>query len=96
MFEFLKKRMTAGHIKQVDNILMSELRSLTISDNGNIVIPDNLEGHGDSAVAFALAHQCLKDVAKIQTTYLPDWLEKQRASKDRKQLGAAVGVIKRY
>lgn len=96
MFENLKKRISSGQVRQIDNILMSELRSLTVTDNGTITIPDNMDGHGDSAIAFALAHICLRDVTISQQTSLPDWIERQKTQTAKRTLGAAVGITKRY
>lgn len=63
MFEMLKKAIASGYLNQIDSITHTEIRALTVNEKGNIIIPDTLDSHADSAVALALAIVCLDAVS---------------------------------
>lgn len=97
MFENMKSKIRSGHIRSMDNILFSEVRSLQVDERGNIGIPDTYkDSHGDNAIAFALAHMCLNTISLMNNAFLPDWIHKQKANKTIKNAGASVGGIRRY
>jgi hypothetical protein len=62
MFELLKKAIGSGQLNQIDSWTFSEIRAITVNEKGNIILPDTLDSHADSAVALALAIVCLESV----------------------------------
>tara|TARA_Y100000004_G_scaffold161143_1_gene189035 strand:- start:426 stop:944 length:519 start_codon:yes stop_codon:yes gene_type:complete len=96
MFENLKELIREGYIYNLDNITFAEIRALQVNEKGNIIIPDNLQSHGDNAVALALCSVCLDNVRLPKTTYLPDWIKSQRSNKRMLQSGARTGLHRRY
>ena len=96
MFENLKELIREGYIYNLDNITFAEIRSLQVNEKGNIIIPDNLQSHGDNAVALALCSVCIENVRLPKTTYLPDWIKQQRSNKKMLQSGARTGLHRRY
>ena len=96
MFENLKELIREGYIYNLDNITFAEIRSLQVNEKGNIIIPDNLQSHGDNAVALALCSVCIENVRLPKTTYLPDWIKQQRKNKKMLSTGARTGLHRRY
>ena len=96
MFENLKELIREGYIYNLDNITFAEIRALQVNEKGNIIIPDNLQSHGDNAVALALCSVCLDNVRLPKTTYLPDWIKAQRKNTKMLQTGARTGLHRRY
>ena len=97
MFENLKKQISSGTLRQIDNITMSELRALTVNEKGHVALPENMASHGDSAVALALACICLNSLRLSSSTYLPDVDQASRkANKIRGTSGARTNNHRRY
>lgn len=80
-FEELKEAIRSGTIYQLDTITLGELRSIKLDKQYNISLERANGAHADSAVALALAWQCLKIVRLSQREHLPQWVKTQRASK---------------
>lgn len=81
MFEELKEGLRTGSINTLDNITVAELRSIKIDNKYNISLTRANGAHADSAVALALAYQCLKQVRLPTKAYLPDWVKTRKAEK---------------
>lgn len=96
MFENLKSLLTDGYIGSMDMITYSELRALQLNDRGLIEIPDNLEGHGDNAIAIALAYVCIAKVNLKTKSYLPNWIHAKRINKTVQNNGVGIGINRRY
>lgn len=96
MFENLKAKIESQSIKQIDNTLMAELRSLQVSEKGTIIIPDSLESHGDNAMAFALVHVCVNSIRISMQAHLPNWIQSKKARQLSDNSGASVGNHRRY
>ena len=63
MLEGLRSAITEGYLKSVDNITMGELRSFILNEKGLAPhVPKNANHHGDMAIAYALAIQCLNSI----------------------------------
>ena len=95
MFELLKKTISAGSLIQLDNTTVAELRALTV-EKGRVVLPSNMDSHGDNAVALALAVVCLQSVKLPEKKNLPDWIISSKANRIRKNSGASVASYRRY
>lgn len=96
MFENLKNLIRTGKIRQLDNITYAEIRSLQVNEKGTIIIPDNLDSHGDNAVALALASVCIEDIKLPEKTFLPSWIKVSKASAIITKSGVSVGQHRRY
>jgi hypothetical protein len=96
MFENLKTLIRTGKIRQIDNITYAEIRSLQVNEKGTIIIPDNLDSHGDNAVALALCSVCIEGVKLPEKTFLPSWIIANKASKVLSKSGVGVGQYRRY
>ena len=94
MFEELRESIRTGYINQIDNITISELRSIKLDKHNNLVLTRANGAHCDSAVALALALQCLKIVRLPTKPYLPDWVKSRKADKI---ISSAIGLgTRRY
>ena len=96
MFEHLKDMIQRGYVQYLDNIVYSELRAITVSENGDIVLPRIGGAHGDCAVAIALAYVCLESINVKNVPYLPAWIGKKNARRIINQGGVAVANKRRY
>jgi len=96
MFENLKSLLTDGYIGSMDMITYSELRALQLNDRGLIEIPDNMDGHGDNAIAIALAYVFIAKVNLKTKSYLPNWIHAKRINKTVQNAGVGIGINKRY
>ena len=96
MFENLKTLIRNGYIRNLDNVVFAEIRSLQVNEKGHIIIPDNLASHGDNAVALALCSVCLENVKLPKTTYLPDWIKEEKKARTLRSAGVSVGQHRRY
>ena len=99
IFENLRKLIQEGYIKCMDNITMSELRSLQVNDRGSIVIPESTStGHGDCAIAVALAYHALESVTLKAGSngFLPAWVKSSIATRTIQKSGIGIGTAKRY
>lgn len=81
MFEELKEAIRTGVIHRIDSITLSELRSIKLDKHYNISLTRANGAHADSAVALALAYQCLKNVRLPSKPFLPDWVKSRKAEK---------------
>lgn len=81
MFEELKEAIRSGVINQLDDIVLAELRSIKLDKHYNISLTRANGAHADSAVALALANQCLKNVRLPDKPFLPDWVKSRKADK---------------
>ena len=81
MFEELKEGIRTGSINTLDNITVAELRSIKIDHKYNISLTRANGAHADSAVALALAYQCLRIVRLPTKPYLPDWVKAKKAER---------------
>lgn len=85
LFENLKRDIQSGKINTIDNITMTELRSITVDEKGIIKFSEVLDSHSDSAMALALANWCLQDVKIKQQAYLPQWIINGRAKNTKEK-----------
>lgn len=81
MFEELKEGIRTGSINTLDSVTVAELRSIKIDNKYNISLTRANGAHADSAVALALAYQCLKLVRLPTKAFLPDWVKSRKAEK---------------
>lgn len=81
MFEELKEAIRTGTVNQLDAITVSELRSIKLDNKYNISLTRANGAHADSAVALALAYQCLKSVRLPTKPFLPDWVKSRKAER---------------
>lgn len=81
MFEELKEGIRTGAIYQIDGITLAELRSIKLDNKYNISLTRANGAHADSAVALALAYQCLKNVRLPTKPFLPDWVKARKAER---------------
>jgi hypothetical protein len=81
MFEELKESIRSGTINQLDHIILQELRSIKIDKHYNISLTRANGAHADSAVALALAYQCMKNVRLPSKPFLPEWVKHGKANK---------------
>ena len=81
MFEELKEAIRSGTIYQIDSITVAELRSIKVDYKYNISLTRANGAHADSAVALALAYQCLKQVRLPSKPFLPDWVKSKKADR---------------
>lgn len=82
MFEELKAMLAEGVITQIDSVTYVEIRSYQLDERGLAPkVPDNLDHHGDTVIALALAIQCLKQVRMSRSAHLPDWVRERRAKR---------------
>jgi hypothetical protein len=79
MFEELKESIRTGTINQLDRIILQELRSIKIDKHYNISLTRANGAHADSAVALALAYQCMKNVRLPTKPFLPSWIHTKKA-----------------
>lgn len=97
MFENLKKNITSGYVRHIDNLAYAELRAITVNDKGHIELANVDGSHSDSAVALALAYICLDSISlKNNTTFLPAWVKKKNARKTVQTAGASISRHRRY
>lgn len=96
-FETLKGLVLSGELRHIDRLTYDELRSITVSERGNIELPHNgADGHCDSAVSLALACVCLDKVKLPEINILPDWIKQRRIDRIVNNHGAACGPTRRY
>lgn len=79
-FEELKEAIRSGVLYQIDAVTLSELRSIKLDKQYNISLERANGSHADSAVALALAFQCLKSVHLPSKSFLPGWVKERKAS----------------
>lgn len=81
MFEELKESIRTGSINIIDTVTLGELRSIKLDKHYNISLTRANGTHCDSAVALALASQCLKSVRLPSRPMLPQWVKARNAGK---------------
>ncbi len=96
LFENLKKGIQTGSIRLIDNVTMTELRSITVDEKGILRFGEDVESHCDSAMAMALAYWCLNSVKIKQSAFLPDWIISQKADKQLRTSGVSPSLHRRY
>jgi hypothetical protein len=96
MFENLKGLIQGGYISMLDNIVYSELRSITVNDRGGIELKYLDGAHSDNSVALALAYMALNKVNLPQQEYLPQWIKASKAQKIVDKGGVALASKRRY
>jgi hypothetical protein len=96
MFENLKALLSEGYIGSIDMITYSELRALQLTDRGLIDIPENMDGHGDNAIAIALAYVCIAKVQMKHKPFLPNWIHAKKVSRAIQNNGVGIGINRRY
>jgi hypothetical protein len=96
MFENLKALLSEGYIGSIDMITYSELRALQLTDRGLIDIPDNIDGHGDNAIAIALAYVCIAKVQMKHKPFLPNWIHAKKVNRAIQNNGVGIGINRRY
>ena len=96
MFENLKGLIQGGYISMLDNIVYSELRSITVNDRGGIELKYLDGAHSDNSVALSLAYMALKKVNLPQQEYLPQWIKDRKAQKIVDKGGVALASKRRY
>jgi hypothetical protein len=55
-----------------------------------------MDGHGDNAIAIALAYVCIAKVNLKTKSYLPNWIHAKRINKTVQNAGVGIGINKRY
>ena len=80
----------------IDNVTMTELRSITVDEKGIIRFGEDVGSHCDSAMAMTLAYWCLNSVKIKQSAYLPDWIISQKAEKQLRTSGVSPSLHRRY
>lgn len=80
-FEELKESLRSGTLNLLDTVTLGELRSIKIDKHYNISLTRANGAHADSAMALALAVQCLKNVRLPSKPFLPQWVKNGKASK---------------
>jgi hypothetical protein len=96
MFENLKGLIQGGYISMLDNIVYSELRSITVNDRGGIELKYLDGAHSDNSVALSLAYMALNKVNLPQQEYLPQWIKDRKAQKIVDKGGVALASKRRY
>ena len=96
LFENLKKGIQTGSIRMIDNITVTELRSITVDQKGILKFGDDLDTHCDSAMAMSLAYWCLNSVKIKERAYLPEWIISQKADKVLSTAGVSPELHRRY
>jgi hypothetical protein len=96
MFENLKGLIQGGYISMLDNIVYSELRSITVNDRGGIELKYLDGAHSDNSVALALAYMALDRVNLPQQEYLPQWIKDRKARNIVDKGGVALASKRRY
>jgi len=96
LFENLKKGIQTGSIRMIDNITVTELRSITVDQKGILKFGDDLDTHCDSAMAMSLAYWCLNSVKIKERAYLPEWIISQKADKVLSTAGVSPQLHRRY
>jgi hypothetical protein len=96
MFENLKGLIQGGYISMLDNIVYSELRSITVNDRGGIELKYLDGAHSDNSVALSLAYMALNKVNLPQQEYLPQWIKASKAQKIVDKGGVALASKRRY
>jgi len=94
MFEELKEAIRSGTLHQIDTVTLGELRSIKLDSKYNISLIRANGAHADSAVALALAYQCMKQVRLPTKAFLPQWVKEKRA--ERIVANANALNIRRY
>jgi len=80
----------------LDNIVYSELRSITVNDRGGIELKYLDGAHSDNSVALALAYMALDRVNLPQQEVLPAWIKARKAQKIVDKGGVAIASKRRY
>ena len=96
VFENLKKGIQTGSIHMIDNITVTELRSITVDQKGILRFGDDMDTHCDSAMAMSLAYWCLNSVKLKQSAYLPDWIIARKADRVQQVGGVSPQLHRRY
>jgi hypothetical protein len=96
MFEHLKSKIHQGFITNIDNIVYSELRSITVSDKGLIELKSINGAHSDNTIALALSYIALEKIKLKQKEFLPNWIKTRKAGKIIKSGGVGAGNYRRY
>ena len=96
MFENLKTMIQGGYCHMIDNIVYSELRSITVNDRGHIELKYINGAHSDNCVALALAYMALDKVRLPQIEFLPSWIKRAKARRVINRAGVSVANKRRY
>ncbi len=80
----------------IDNILYSELRSITINQRGRYELPYLSNSHCDNAVAFSLGTVCLESVRLKEKMFLPQWVRDRKVKRLIQGAGVSIGTKRRY
>jgi len=96
LFENLKKGIQTGSIHMIDNITVTELRSITVDEKGILKFGDDMDTHCDSAMAMSLAYWCLNSVKLKQSAYLPEWIIARKADRVQQSGGVSPQLHRRY
>ena len=96
MFEESRDYVRRGFLQIVDNVLYSELRSITINERGRYELPYLAGSHCDNAVGFSLAVVCLDSVRLKEKMFLPAWVKQSKIERIEQGSGASIGTKRRY
>jgi len=96
IFEGLRTKCQRGEIRHIDRATYDELRGITVSDRGTIELQRSEGAHSDSAMALALAYQCLDKVKLPEISILPDWIKQRRVDRIILNNGVGCGPTRRY
>jgi hypothetical protein len=96
IFEGLRAKLTRSEIRHIDRATYDELRAITVSERGTIELQRNEGAHSDSAMALALACQCLDKVKLPEINILPDWIRQRRVDRIILNHGVSCGPTRRY
>ena len=83
IFEQLKETLSQGVITMLDEVTLSELRSVIVDHKGRIDVAAGSRHHADTVIALALGLHCLAQVTNPKQEFLPDWIKKKRAKQIR-------------
>jgi len=96
MFETSRDYVRRGFLHIIDNILYSELRSITINQRGRYELPYLSNSHCDNAVAFSLGTVCLESVRLKEKMFLPQWVRDRKVKRLIQGAGVSIGTKRRY
>ena len=96
MFETSRDYVRRGYVQIVDNVLYSELRSITINERGRYELPYLANSHCDNAVAFSLCTVCLESVRLKEKMFLPAWVKASKIERVEQGGGVSIGSKRRY
>ncbi len=97
MYSDMKKDIGSGKLNQLDNILVTELRSLVVDERGIVVVPKQLDSHADNVVALGLAIQCMQSVRLPKRNNMIDqFISNKRTKRTLHNSGAGSASNRRY